>query len=193
MNKGKKIFLIIAVIILVIAIPLGVILISRNTKFRLGAQSGKNPENVQILNLQSNSATIVWRTNVPTQGAVVYGINPSSLSLIQPETALTTDHQVVLNNLLPATTYYFLIKIEDKNYDNNGQPYYFTTKPKEITSTPSPTPFVPSPTLIPTPGEKITEEKIKEFLGTNNPLYDLNKDGQVNTLDILLFRQQNNK
>jgi hypothetical protein len=195
MSKNK-IFLIIGVLILIIGIPAAIIVLKQQTVFKLGAQTYNKPENIQIVNITEKSATITWTTSKATQGVINYGISPANLTLVHPENFPAINHQVQLVNLLPATTYFFTIKIGNQTFDNNGQPFTFITKPVTIPPTPTLTP-IPTPTskqtpeISPTP--PLTEEGFQEEMGTNNPTYDLNKDGIVNTADLLLFRQQQNK
>jgi len=192
MNKGK-IFLIIGILILIISVPTAIIFLKQRTIFKLGAQTVNKPENIQITNITEKSATITWITSKATQGVINYGILPTNLTLVQPENSPAINHQVNLTNLLPATTYFFIIKIANQAFDNNGQPFTFTTK--EALSALPPT---PSPKSTPTPSStttlsSLTEEGFQSAIGTNNTNYDLNKDGIVNTADLLLFRQQQNK
>lgn len=61
---------------------------------------------------------------------------------------------------------------------------------------PSPTPTVVSPTATPTAAQSklVTQCRQSEFeskFGTNDPAYDFDKNGVVNTRDWLLCRQQN--
>jgi len=188
----RKIFLVIGILILIISVPVAIFSLKNKTIFKLGAQPTNKPENIQIINLTEQSATITWTTQKATQGVINYGLSPTNLTLIQAENTPAINHQLNLTNLLPGNTYFFVIKIADNIFDNNGQPFTFTTKSKELKPTPT---FTPTPTLIPspTPTTSLTEEGIQSAIGTNNPVYDLNKDGIVNTFDLLLFRQQQNK
>jgi hypothetical protein len=176
----RKIFLIIGVLILFISVVAAVLVLKQQTVFKLGAQTANKPENIQVTNITEQGATIVWTTQKAIQSLVSYGVSPNNLTLIQPESAPAINHQVNLSSLLPATNYFFVIKVEDKTFDNNGQPYTFTTKPKEVTPIPSPT-----------QATSLTEEGLEAAMGTSNTIYDLNKDGIVNTIDLLLFRQEN--
>jgi hypothetical protein len=54
------------------------------------------------------SATVTWRTSVPTRGRVVYGVGGLYLYSARESTSATT-HAVVLSDLSPATTYAFEI------------------------------------------------------------------------------------
>jgi len=184
MNK-RKIFLIVSVLILLISVPAAVLVLKQQTIFKLGAQTANKPEGIQVTNITERGATITWTTQKATQGLISYGISSTNLTLIQPENAPAINHQVNLTGLLPEYEYFFVIKIGDKTFDNNGKPYTFTTKTKKLTPTPSPT---PTPSLAPT--VSLNEEGLEAAMGTNNPTYDLNQDGIVNSLDLLLFRQQ---
>jgi len=178
--EKRKIFLITGALILFISVPTAIFILKQPTIFKLGAQVQNKPENVQVSNITEQGATITWITQKAIQSLVSYGLSPNNLTLIQPEAAPAINHQINLTSLLPGSNYFFVIKAEDKTFNNNGQPYTFTTKLKEVPLTPSPTPET-----------SLTEEKLEAAIGTSNPLYDLNKDGIVNTLDLLLLRQQN--
>ncbi len=184
----KRIFLVISLLILLLGIPAGIILLNNRTIFRLKATNNNQPENVMIYEITDSSATISWTTKTATQGLINYGLSPTNLTLVQPEVAPAINHQVKLTRLLSGSTYYFTIKIGEDYFDNKGQPFTFMTRTKETTPTPTPIPTISSPTSSPTP--LLTEEGFQEEMGTNNPTYDLNKDGVVNILDLLLFRQQ---
>lgn len=178
-TKGK-IFLIIGILILLLGVPAGIMVISQRTGFRLGAKSTDQPEGVQISSITEQSARITWISKNPSQGLISYGLSPTDLTLIKPETVPAINHQIDLIKLFPETKYFFVIKVADKVFDNNDQPYTFTTLEKEI---------IPSPTIKPSPS--LTEEGMQAVMGTDNPTYDLNKDGVVNAYDLLLLRQQN--
>jgi len=199
MSKNK-IFLIIGILILIISVPAAIIVLKQQAVFKLGAQTANKPENIQIINITEKSATITWTTSKATQGVINYGISPTNLTLVQPESSPAINHQVNLADLLSATTYFFTIKIGNQTFDNNGQPFTFTTKPaippsNSTTLTPAPiSTSKQTPEISPTPSlSSLTEESFQAAMGTNNPTYDLNKDEIVNTADLLLFRQQQNK
>lgn len=133
---------------------------------------GKPIGGVQATNLTKDSATLVWQTQDQVLGVVLYGTSPDNLFQSQAEIAKAASHQVLLSNLIPATTYYFKIQVGENVFDQDGTSYSFTT----LASLPE------------VPG--ITEEEIKGAMGTDNPKYDLNQDGFVNLLDLFLFKQQ---
>lgn len=182
----KKVLLIIGILILFFSVPVGIFVLKQGTIFHLGAQSANGPQDVRTTAITDQSATILWTTQKPAQSLISYGLSSANLSLIQPETAPAVNHQIVLKGLLPASNYFFVIKVDQNTFDNNGQPFTFTTKTKEM-------PLLnPTSTLTPQPTEAsvLTEQGFNAAMGTNNSTYDLNNDGIVSTLDLLLFRQQ---
>lgn len=86
------------------------------------------PRDVVISNIEKNSARISWATGVETQGIIEYGTSPTALNFFAPEPTKEKNHSVDLTLLSPSTTYYFIIRIADKRYDNGGVPWSFTTK-----------------------------------------------------------------
>ncbi len=76
----------------------------------------------------TNSVIVRWRTDVPTDGRVNYG--PASILLNQQilSPAFTTEHEVVINGLQPATTYYYSIGTNNQELAN-GSNLYFETLP----------------------------------------------------------------
>lgn len=79
---------------------------------------------IAIKNVASTSATISWKTNVPTDSTVDYGAG--ELSLSQGSSANVTEHEVNLTALNPATKYQYSIRIRD-SYGNS-----ITSPPSEF-------------------------------------------------------------
>jgi len=90
--------------------------------------SNDSPTELIIRNVSDTSAELYWTTQDETQGLIQYGTNPSELTLIAPEVTSGKEHIQVLNLLQPSTTYYFRIKIGEKEFDNGGVPWTFGTK-----------------------------------------------------------------
>lgn len=86
------------------------------------------PLDVVVSDIGSNSVKVNWTTNQETQGIVIYGLSPTALNFFAPETTKVTSHSVDLTLLAPNTTYYFTIKIGDKENNNGGVPWTFNTK-----------------------------------------------------------------
>lgn len=76
-------------------------------------ESGSPSEVIQITDVnvesvQKDSATITWKTNIPSQGEVRYGTD-ENLDSTKEETQERTEHGVTISNLLSTTKYYFKV------------------------------------------------------------------------------------
>jgi hypothetical protein len=60
-------------------------------------------------NLSSNRVNINWRTPVPTDGRVDYGLDPANLEWSVSHPSLSTNHTLTLTGLAPATDYYYRV------------------------------------------------------------------------------------
>src|SRR4051812_42963603 len=56
-----------------------------------------------------DSMRIRWRTDEATESLVFYGTNPNNLHLLNGDLEATTEHEVRLLGLTPATRYYYSI------------------------------------------------------------------------------------
>ncbi|HWR34405.1 MAG TPA: fibronectin type III domain-containing protein [Clostridia bacterium] len=76
-------------------------------------QAAQGQNAVQIVNqpqaqvTSSNSAKVVWTTNVNSGGIVKYGTDPNNLNQTANAPWGGTTHEVTLTNLQPNTTYYY--------------------------------------------------------------------------------------
>lgn len=86
------------------------------------------PMNVSVSKITHSTALITWITDQESIGTVEYGTSPKELGTFAPEAAAKTSHIVELSLLKPQTTYYFVIRIGDRVYNDNGVPWKFTTK-----------------------------------------------------------------
>ena len=57
----------------------------------------------------TDSITVCWRTDIPTDSSVVFGPNPGSLNSSVFIPGPVTDHRVTVIGLDPATTYFYAI------------------------------------------------------------------------------------
>lgn len=89
--------------------------------------SNQVPTDVRAVQATDSSVTIVWTTGEETTGIIEYGTNPAQLIKFAPEVEPTTDHRVAITLLEPATTYYYILRIGDELYDNDGIPFQFRT------------------------------------------------------------------
>ncbi|MCX7956162.1 MAG: fibronectin type III domain-containing protein [Patescibacteria group bacterium] len=151
------------------------------------------PRDVVISNIEKNSVKISWSTGAETQGIIEYGTSPTALNFFAPEATKEKNHSVDLTLLSPSTTYYFIIRIGEKKYDNGGVPWSFTTKgiEKSILSTPtimtspevSPTIINDNQSFTPTPFQRliIDDNSNKNLNPTLNPTPSLSFNCQYNT------------
>ena len=139
-----------------------------------GRAEDTQPRDVVVSDVTANSAKISYATGIKTQGVVEYGISPTALNLLAPESESDTNHEVELTLLSEAATYYFQISIGGKKYDNAGVPWTFSTKSsdssasEDINQIPTTRPTPVSRVVIPNPEsacDEVSCEKIKLKLG----------------------------
>lgn len=169
------------VLALVIGSVLGLGLIAGGFLFMqtFSRASSDTPEEVVTSELTATSAKISWKTGNETVGTIIsYGTSVDlATPLVQPsDPTLGKEHSAVITGLTPSTTYYFVLGAE-KEFNNAGVPWSFTTKSEDETitdliATPTPTAAVTAePTEVPI-GDRINTCKetncdaIKAKLGT---------------------------
>lgn len=138
--------------------------------------SENKPRNIRLAEVTSTSATISWTTDEPDYGFVSYGETMNLGKTVQTESR-STIHSTTLSHLSPGKTYYYKIGVGEKIYDNEGIPYSFTTPKGESQKEAS-------------TSEADPEEALKKAIGTDNPEYDLNGDGIVNAIDLMILRKK---
>ncbi len=88
--------------------------------------------------LQEASATrmlIRWRTDAFSRSRVWYGSDTATLNQIADDSALVTEHKVLLTGLQPMTRYYYTIGgIKDKLQGDTGN-YFYTLPEKDAVGT----------------------------------------------------------
>lgn len=140
-----------------------------------GRAADEEPRDVVVSDITNNSAKITFATGSRAQGVVEYGLSPTTLNLLAPESEPSTSHEVELTLLSEDTTYYFQISIGGKKYDNAGVPWTFSTSSSEAGSTNRAVPTLPtarptqaravSTTTSPGSCTETNCEKIKLLLG----------------------------
>lgn len=172
-----------------LALSLGILVVGVLSlrSFLTRATGSSEPQNVRTANITDANASVLWETSQQTQGIVRFATDPNSFSLgnssgllFAAETSPSTKHEVKLSFLKPSTTYYYEIAIGDNVYDQTGivkenkhLPYTFTTAKATSSET----------STIPT----LDAATFRQKFGTTDSLYDLNKDGIVNSTDYLLY------
>ncbi len=175
---------------IVLALTLGVVVVGVLSfrSYFSRASGSPEPKNVRVANITGNGVNVMWDTSVETQGIVRYATDPGSFSsgntsglLFAAETSSGTKHEIKISSLKANTTYYYEIAIKDSVYDQSGQvtndkhlPYSFTTSKSTASEGSDNTPGL-DPVVF------------KQKFGTTDALYDLNKDGTVNSTDYLMY------
>jgi hypothetical protein len=177
----KKINLktIVIVVVMLVVIVLGVIAVTQAKVFISGATSDMEPSNVIAVSSEDGkSAIITWTSEKESIAKIVYGTTAASLVLMMADSVSTTNHNLTLNQLRPATNYYYRIRIGDEIFDDGGMPYVFKTKGEPVGAI-SPTPTMASPILTTITPSTSSATKLVCDLKT-----DYNKDGVVNSFDV---------
>lgn len=83
-----------------------------------------------------NSIIIKWRTDVATNGKILYGTDVNNLNQSEIISAVETDHTVVLTGLTPYTKYYYSVGNTTSMITTPGVDYSFRTNPIPGTKVP---------------------------------------------------------
>jgi hypothetical protein len=89
--------------------------------------------------LQRGSSTEIvvrWRTLTPSDSSVRYGPGPGLLTASANDPTITTEHEISLVNLSPATTYYYSVGSSTLPMAGNDPNHFFLTAPLSGTATP---------------------------------------------------------
>lgn len=77
-----------------------------------------------------NSMTFRWRTTTPTDSKVQVGNSTTSMTIVQTDPVITTEHEVTVSGLTPNTQYYYNIGSFSAVLAGNLDPtFYFKTPP----------------------------------------------------------------
>ena len=58
-----------------------------------------------------DSIVVRWRTSLPLDSVVRYGLSPGDLSSMVMDTAIANDHEHLLSGLIPDTKYFYSIAV----------------------------------------------------------------------------------
>ncbi len=105
----------------VIALPEGFVRIMRGPYLQKGSPT---------------SMTLRWRTDAPAYSGVRYGTDPNNLDFVRVGSIETTEHEIELTNLAPATKYYYEIINGSTTLIPPAEDVYFQTSPLPGTDTP---------------------------------------------------------
>lgn len=168
---------------MLVVIVLGVIAVTQAKIFMSGATSDVEPANVTAVSSEDGkSATISWTSEKESIAKIEYGTTAASLVLMMADSVATTNHNLTLSQLRPATNYYYRIRVGDEVFDNGGMPYIFKTKGEAVsTITPIPTIVSGTPsTVVPSTSGKIVCDMKTDY----------NKDGTINSKDVITCKNQ---
>lgn len=85
---------------------------------------GLRPREMRIVEADSDSFTVVWKTRKNTVGYVKYGDTSSEISLISQDkqgAELLRDHEVTVRNLIPGRKYYFWVISDEVAFGREGK------------------------------------------------------------------------
>ncbi len=91
------------------------ILVGQDQLFQTRATTSATPKSILLTNLTSNSASIIWQTDIETTGFATIGTTQSASDKTYNDERDSNApqkhslHSVTLTNLLPQTTYYFKV------------------------------------------------------------------------------------
>jgi phosphodiesterase/alkaline phosphatase D-like protein len=171
MNKQLVVNVLI-VFLLVGGVIGGIFAVQQATNYLSRAQEDVGqPKNLSTRVLSADQAIVSWSTDEEVISLVLYGTGPTSLVEAQTELSSAKTHMVTLTNLKAETNYYFKIQVGQQVFDENGQPWQFSTSSAD------------------SPG-KLSEKECRNAYGTNDSRFDMNKDGVVNGFDCKLYLEQ---
>ena len=84
-----------------------------------------------------NSTVVRWRTNVATDSRVSFGTTQGSLTSIADNATQTTEHEVLVSGLSPATKYFYSAGSTSQVLAGNDANHFFVTSPVAGTATPT--------------------------------------------------------
>lgn len=178
-------------VVLLVVMALLVIGVTQIRTLMSGAAGGVEPSGVTAIpGTDGKTAVITWASDKESIGKVEYGATAASLVLMAAETTETLAHSVSLTSLRPDTTYYYHIRVGEEVFDNGGIPYSFKTKSDATAVTSI------SPTAIPTVPLVSSEPETQPSTasaGSCDSKTDYNKDGLINSLDLITCKKSGGK
>lgn len=84
-----------------------------------------------------NSTIIRWRTDVATDSRVSFGTTQGSLTSVTDNATQTTEHEVLVSGLSPATKYFYSVGSTTQVVAGNDANHFFVTSPVAGTATPT--------------------------------------------------------
>ena len=132
LNFSRSQLLTVAALVLsLIGIAVGVYFVKFSRYSPLEADTQKQPQQIKLTNITSNSVTVVWLTEKPSTGLVVYGTSLDQVDniardqrdIFNEQQGRYQTHLVKINGLQPNRQYYFYIDSGGYKDDNQGSLY----------------------------------------------------------------------
>lgn len=125
-----------ALALLAVAITLGIFLAISSHRVGFSQPVLLNPSGIQVVNVTSNQATVIWQTKEAAEGLITYGETPSLGSSApddrDEQTKPHITHFVTLKNLKENTTYYLKVRSNLNFYPENPLQFKTAQKPASI-------------------------------------------------------------
>lgn len=125
-----------AFLVLGLGLVSGVVTINKIKTLSPKANVKNAPDQIRITNINDHSFVVSWISKSPSKCFIILGENPEQLNLKfldqQEDLNLGKDltHYFWIQNLNPATKYYFKVNSSGEVFDDNDKPYEVTTAPE---------------------------------------------------------------
>src|SRR6185436_10920758 len=104
----------------------------------IGSDSSASVTRGPYLQIGTPNSTIVrWRTNVATDSRVSFGTTQGSLTSVVDNATQTTEHEVLVSGLSPATKYFYSVGSTTQVFAGNDANHFFVTSPVAGAATPT--------------------------------------------------------
>jgi len=115
--------------------------------------------NVQAINITDSSANITWNTNENADSTVQYGLTTGYEIGTIDSLSYVTSHNILLNSLLPNTTYHYRVNSKDSSGNQAGftEDFIFTTA------------SISPPAISNVQALNITGDSVRIYWDTNKP------------------------
>lgn len=117
--------------LLLAVVPVGLTLLSNQTRLRSKAGPDEIPQEITVTNLSPNNFTLSFTTQSPTLSGVQISSTPNMeqvfITKFSKDTIPVTQHTYQIEGLNSENTYYLRIYSQGVWYDNQGQPLSVTT------------------------------------------------------------------
>ena len=80
--------------------------------------------------------TVRWRTDMPADSRVAWGLSPESLNEALDDATVTTEHELRITGLEPSTVYYYAVGSTTETLAGGDEGHYFRTAPVPGSETP---------------------------------------------------------